>query len=107
VRLTLCYENPLHMLEPCGRDDPAMAALADLPAALAADGAAADVYGNVQRRTALVLCAARQVPDRLTRDEARRIAVNIAKLSRSAAVGHSLLIDGSNYFCFVVLLDFI
>jgi hypothetical protein len=77
------------MLEPCGRDDPAMAALADLPAALAADGAAADVYGNVQRRTkghgaALVLCAARQVPDRLTRDEARRIAVNIAKLRPTA-----------------------
>jgi len=30
-----------------------------------------------------------------------------AKAHRSAAVGHSLLIDGSNYFCFVVSLNFI
>jgi hypothetical protein len=30
-----------------------------------------------------------------------------AKAYRSAAVGHSLLIDGSSYFCFVASLDFI
>jgi hypothetical protein len=73
------------MLEPCGRNDPTVAAPADLPATLASDDAAADVYGHVQRhaqghRAAFVLCAVPQVPDRLTYDEARRISVNIAKL---------------------------
>jgi hypothetical protein len=60
------------MLEPCGRAFQQRWPLMALPP-------------NAQRRTeghgaALVLCAARQVPDRLTRDEARRIASNIAEL---------------------------
>jgi hypothetical protein len=63
-------ENPLHMLELCRRHHPAMAATAELQGTLAAGDAAADVFGHIRRcaesyHTAVVLCAARQVPDRL------------------------------------------
>jgi hypothetical protein len=54
------------MLGPCRRHRSAVAALVELPATLSADSTASDVYGTARAAIAVVLCAIRQMPHRLT-----------------------------------------